>query len=173
MFHAELLSLSDGQSYQDVKLFEDTDIDASSIPRIFEDWTACFIDNDDLIIAHHWKIKVIKISNSPILPGPGSIFADRLILDGDISYPDVNLIASDQFSKKGIPRFFIKRNGIAGQMAFVNYQGVFITHDTNVSSIIIKRSVTGGVTNGELISNSAKRISKQNTKPQTIHGKIN
>lgn len=173
MFNAILLSLSDGQSYENVKVFEDADIIERGIPKVFEDWTACFIHQGDLIIAHHWKVKVMKISNDRIGPGVNSIRVDRLILDGDIVYPDVNLMSHTEFEKRGIPHYFVKRDGIAGQMTFVCNEGTFITHDTNVSSLIFKKSTPEGVIRSQFTrGGSAKQISKQNLMPQTVHGKI-
>lgn len=138
MFKAELVALADGQSYQDVRMYEDHEIDQNGIPRIFEDWTCCFIIGGDMIIAHQWKIKVIKLFNHRILPGPNSIKIQRLVIDGDIIYQNANLISHCQYAEKSIPHYFIKRDGIAGQMAFTCDGGTFITQDTNICSLVFE-----------------------------------
>jgi len=161
MFKADLISLSEGQSYDNVSIFEDADLENLQYPKIFEDWTAtaCFSNNNQHIVTHHWKIRIIKLNSNRPVAGKGSIFVDRLVLVGDITYENVKIVHQDQWRGLGIPHFFVKRNGIAGQMAFVCEDGTYITHDTNVSSLIFNDSVQTGVTSGH---KSCRTIKSQN-----------
>jgi hypothetical protein len=145
MFLAHLVSLSDGQSYKDVQVCEEKDIARLEIPLIFEEWTACLFCDGQMIVCHHWKLKVIHLDRRK-RSGKNSLRANRLILDGDISYENPVILHPDSWEAAGIPHFFIKRGGIAGQMAFVTDEGTFITHDTNCTSLIFPDSRKVGIT---------------------------
>jgi hypothetical protein len=171
MFNAVLVSLSDGQSYENVQICEDADLDKYDIPRPFEEWTACIFADGACLIVHHWKIKVIHIDRLR-RSAPGSTRTDRLILDGDIIYAPATFLHQDHWTEIGVPHFFIKRNGIAGQMAWTNAEGTFITHDTNVTSIIVPDPRPRGITSAEQPNATPTSVQKQNAKPDTIHGQV-
>jgi len=173
MIYAELISLSDGQSYKDVQICEEADLDAHNIPRPFEEWTACVFTGGKFkikcLIIHHWKIKVIQLDR---IRRNGVSNSDRLILDGDITYSPVSFIHEDNWDTLGIPKFFVKRNGIAGQLAFSTQEGTFITHDTNVTSIIIPDPRPSGITKAERPAQTPQSVIKKNSMPETVHGRI-
>lgn len=171
MFHARLISLSDGQSYENVEICEDADLDQWGINRIFEEWTGCFFHKRRCYIVHHWKIKVIHLDREQ-RGGPQATHTDRLVIDGDILYAPVTFIHSDNWPSMGIPKFFVKRSGIAGQMAFSCPEGTFLTHDTNCTSIIIPDPRPSGITSSEQPVNTPKQIAKANAVPDTVHGRI-
>lgn len=173
MFHAELISLSDGQSYENVRVCEDVDLDKYNVPRIFENWTGLFFADGKAVVFHHWKIKVIHLYRDR--RGSGSIRTSQLILDGDISYSDCTLISPSTWAAAGIPEFFVKRGGIAGQFAWSCPQGTFITHDTNVTSVIIPDPRPKGITSATqpgVDSITPKQVIRASTAPDTVHGKV-
>lgn len=171
MFHARLISLGDGQSYENVEICQDEDLDKWGINKIFENWTACFFHERKCYVVHHWKIKVIHLDRE-IRRGRGATHTDRLVLDGDILYSPATFIHPDNWASMGIPEFFVKRNGIAGQMAFSCPEGTFITHDTNCTSIIVADPRPTGVTSSEQPTDTAVKIMKQSNRPDTIHGRV-
>lgn len=171
MFDAELISLSDGQSYQHVKVCDDADLDKFGINKIFEDWTGCFFHEKKCYLVHHWKVKVIHLTRSRHR-ARGTIFAERLVLDGDILYSDINIIPSDSWAELGIPFYFVKQHGIAGQMAFSCQEGTFITHDTNCTSIIIQTPRKQGITDGKQPILTPLHLAKKRAIPDTRHGRI-
>lgn len=171
MFHAELVSLSDGQSYPNVEVCEDADLDRYDLPRPFEEWTGCMFAQGQCLIVHHWKFKIIHLDRTR-RSGPNATHTDRLILDGDIIYAPVTFIHQDNWASMGIPHFFIKRNGIAGQLAFSTPEGTFITHDVNVTSIIVPDPRPRGITQAESPSVTPFTVKKQNSAPDTIHGQV-
>jgi hypothetical protein len=147
------MSLSDGQSYQNVLVYEDDDI--AEEDKIFEEWTKVIIADGERILLHLWKIKVIHLDKT-VRSTKNSIKADRLILDGNISYQDISIIPHPEFEEAGVPHYFIGHiGGIAGQLTYSCQGGTYITHDTNVSSIIMRSSRRTGVS-----AASAPMISK-------------
>lgn len=147
MFFAKLVSLSDGQSYKDVEVCESSDLDIYNIPRIFEEWTGCIFVDGECIIIHHWKFRIIHVDNIK-RGGANSFEAKRIILDGNIVYGPVTIIPHDTFTAQGIPHFFEHndRGGIVGQLTFSTGEGTFITHDTNVTSLMIDNPRKFGMT---------------------------
>lgn len=171
MFNAVLVSLSDGQSYENVQICEDADLDKFGLPRPFEEWTACIFTGRHCLIVHHWKIKVIQLDRRR-RTGSNSSHTERLILDGDIVYAPATFLHEDNWLDMGIPHFFVKRNGIAGQMAWTNQEGTFITHDTNVTSIIVPDPRPRGITKSESPSITPTAVKKQSSAPETVHGQV-
>lgn len=174
MFSAQLVSLSGGQSYSDVNVFQDDDIEKYDLPTPFESWTSVFSADNKCIIAHHWQVLLIQISNERMLAGPLSLSINRLILVNDVVYEDVKLIHQDQWLAKGIPAYFEKINGIAGQLVFTCKEGTFLTHDNNcVSMLIDKPHNLDGVVNSSFVKGqSANCMQKRSLKPETVRGKI-
>lgn len=145
MFNAIRISLSDGQSYENVLVYEDNDIDELGINRIFEEWTKVIIVGDEKIILHLWKIKVVHLDKK-VRSSKNSTRADRLILDGNISYQNVSIIPHPEFEELGIPHYFARYNGIAGQLTYSCQGGTYMTHDTNVASLIMPNDRKIGIT---------------------------
>ena len=173
MFNAKLISLGNGQSYPNVQICEDEDLIKYGIPPIFENWTGCFFVDEKCIVVHYWKIKVIKLYSDR--RGTGKIKTERLVLDGDVSYGPATLISPSTWEAAGIPEFFIKRNGIAGQFAWSCSQGTYITHDTNVASIILQNPKSKGITTAIQLGRNhktPKQIKKEANLPDTVHGTV-
>jgi len=172
MFNAELISLGDGQSYEHVQICEADDLAKHNVPLIFENWTGCFFADNKCVVVDHWKIKVIHLTRTR---NNGFFHTDSLVLDGDIIYGPASLISYESWERLGIPEFFTRRNGIAGQMAWSCPQGTFITHDTNVTSLIIpdprRKGITSAVQPG-VDSTTPKQIAQASVAPETIHGKV-
>ena len=172
MFDAELISLGDGQSYEHVQICEAADLVKYDIPLIFENWTGCVFADGKCFIIHHWKIKVIHLNRNQ---RGGNFSAERLVLDGDITYSPVAFIDSNNWARFGIPEFFVKRSGIAGQMVWTCPQGTFITHDTNVTSIVVPDPRPKGITMAEqpgVDSVTPTQQMRAEIAPETIHGKL-
>tara|TARA_R110000751_G_scaffold132023_6_gene234449 strand:- start:978 stop:1472 length:495 start_codon:yes stop_codon:yes gene_type:complete len=145
MFEAILVSLGDGQSYRDVKVLEDNDLDKYGIHRYFEEYTGCFFVDKKSIILHHWNFKLIKISGER-LTGPNCKDIERIVLSSELIYQNIKIIPSENWAHLQIPLFFVKRNGESGQFAFSCDQGTFITHDSNVASMIAPDPRKSGIT---------------------------
>lgn len=162
MFNAVLVSLSDGQSYENVEICESDDLDRLNINRIFEEWTGCIFADGRCIIVHHWKFKVIHIDRVR-RGGIGSFKTDRLILDGNIIYSPATIIPHDTYHAMNIPHFFEhpNRGGIAGQLTFSTNEGTFITHDTNVTSIIVDDPRKSGITKSNHTAIASQRLKQQ------------
>jgi len=174
MFNAVLLSLSDGQSYENVQVCEDGDMDKYGIPKIFEEWTGCFFADGKCIVVHHWKIKVIQIDKLQ-RSGKGSLYTERLVLDGDILYAPATIISHEVCHTLGVPHFFVKRGGIAGQLTWSCPHGTFITHDTNVVSIIVNDPRPKGITRAHqpgVDSITPTQVIRAANAPETVHGKL-
>lgn len=172
MFNAVLLTLSGGQSYGDIKVLEDDDLDEFNIPKIFEQWTISFLSGNECIIAHHWEVRLIKLSNERAITND-SIDFKRIILKGDTVYDNISLVRSGSWKQLGIPNFFARINGIAGQMVFTCDEGTFITHDANIVSVIMDNNHFTGIANRSFSKySSVKHMSKQSNKPNTVNGKI-
>jgi len=165
MLKVDLVSLADGQSYRDVEICEDEDLDKLGIERVFENWTKCLFADNKCLIVHHWNIKVIRITRE-IKRIPNTTKLNRLILFGDIIYQDVSLVKSEDWEAHGIPEFFTKRDGIAGQMAWVCQEGTFVTHDTNVISLVNDDPRKKGITS------SAQSRNVVESEVDTVNGKI-
>lgn len=174
MFTAQLLSMTEGQSYQQARMFEDPDFEKYDIPKPFEEWTAAFEADNKFVLAHHWQMLIIQLTNERRPAGPSSTALSRLVLKNDVVYENVKIINQDNWSEFGIPIYFTKYNGIAGQMAFTCGEGTFITHDCNVVSLILEKPprLTGVVRSSFSAQTSAKYVGRQAAKPDTVHGNI-
>lgn len=174
MFFAHLVSLSDGQSYEHVNVLEEQDLPKFGIPMIFENWTGCILADKKCILVHHWKFKVIQISHERV-GGSKAIHVDRIVLDGDITYSPSTIIHHDNWEKFQIPHFFVKRDGIAGQLAWSCPEGTFITHDTNVSSIMIpdprRMGITSSVQPG-VDAKTPKQTLRSSKAAENVHGRL-
>jgi hypothetical protein len=152
MFKAHLISLSRGQSYSDVEVLEykHGDFERLTIPSPFGSRTVAFFHRGELILAHPWGVRLIHLDHKPRGSGPKCFEFDRIILDGDISYADGVYIDDDYFAEYSIPDLFEDPGEVIDQVSFSCNQGVFITHDANVVSIIKKHPrKTRGVTKSE------------------------
>ncbi len=140
MFHAELISMSRGQSYDQVDILEARhgDFEKYGVPSPFGQRTIAFFKNDNLIIAHPWGIRIIHLDKNPRSGGSKCFGFDRIIIDGDISYADGVYIDDDYFAELNIPDLFEDPNEVIDQVTFSCVQGIFITHDANIVSICKK-----------------------------------
>lgn len=138
MFYAGLISLDDGQSYENVKIYEEHDHD--DIPDIMEHNTFCFVKNNQHILVHLLKVCVIRIYGPNEAPNiPDSIPFHKLVISGDVIYGPGRIIRQEKYAEYGIPRVFNKSTcGIAEQLVFVTPQdGMFITTDWNIVSLFL------------------------------------
>lgn len=167
MFHAELISLSRGQSYDQVDILETKhgDFEKYGIPKPFGNRTVAFFKGEQLIIAHPWGVRIIHLDRNPRSGGPKCFDFERIVLDGDISYPNGTYIDDDYFADLGIPDLFEDPGEVIDQVTFSCSQGVFITHDANIVSIF-KHYPRGG----RGVTRSAQ-IEKQAPLPRQV-GKI-
>lgn len=174
MFEALHLSLSTGGSYANVQVFSDEDIAKYNLPKPFEQWTSIFGADGDCIIAHHWQVLLIKISNERIPAGHNSISVKRMILVGDVVYEDIKIVDQEQWWASGVPSYFDKMSGISGQLVFTSNEGTFITHDSNCVSIVIDRphSLDGVIKSHFVNKNSAQHLVKQAAKTTNFSTKI-
>ena len=145
MFNAVLVSLSDGQSYENAKVLQEPDFDKYLLPELFEEYTGCIFVDGNAILLHHWNFKIIQISKQR-LTGPNCLSASRCVLSNELIYQDVKIIPQANWESLNIPSFFIKRNGESGQFAFSNSDGTYITADTNIASLIIPDPRKNGIT---------------------------
>lgn len=167
MFKARLISLSDGQTYQNVQICEEVDFEKYDIPKIFEEFTDCiFVDNKRIII-HNWKIRLIHLDDHKHT-GCCPLHAERIILDGELSYFQICIINEMNWDKFGIPRFFGRSGNTSDQMVFSNNDGTFLTHDMSCVSLITQD--VRCVRSGHIAQSSALRKSSS---VETIHGRIN
>lgn len=151
MFHAELISLSRGQSYDQVKILESRhgDFEKYGLKKPFGARTLAFFHNSEVIMAHPWGVRIIHLDRNYRSGGEKCFEFDRIVLDGDISYQDGVYIDDDYYAELGIPDIFEDPGEVIDQVTFATDQGVFITHDANVVSIIsqyqrARRGVTAG-----------------------------
>ncbi len=140
MFKALLISLSRGQSYSDIEILEykSGDFEKYNVPTPFGSRTVAFFHHGELIIAHPWGVRLIHLDANERGNGDKCFAFDRIILDGDISYANGIYIDDDYFASLGIPDLFEDPGEVIDQVSFSCNQGVFITHDANVVSIIKK-----------------------------------
>lgn len=157
MFHAELISMSRGQSYDQVDILEvrKGDFEKYGIQKPFGEQTIAFFYGDQLVLAHPWGVRVIHLDKKPRSGHSPKCFSfDRIILDGDISYQNGNYIDDSCFAHLGIPDLFEDPGEVIDQVTFSCKQGVFITHDANVVSIFQQFSRgTRGVTHRVQVAN--------------------
>lgn len=171
MFHAVRVSLSDGQSYEDVTVYEEHDLEPMGIPLIFEEWTGCISTKSERIIVHTWKMKVVHIDKNQ-RSSRNSTYYDRLILDGNISYENVTVIPHTEFEELGIPHYFVSRSGIAGQLTYSCQGGTYITHDTNVTSMIMRETKRTGIIASSQPSLAPQMVIRKSSMPDTVNGRI-
>lgn len=141
MFHAALISLSRGQSYTEIDVLEHKhgDFDKYNVPAPFGSRTVAFFHHGELILCHPWGVRLIHLDRKSRGWGrPKNFQFDRIILDGDISYVNGVYIDDDYFSDLAIPDIFEDPGEVIDQVSFACDEGVFITHDANVVSIITK-----------------------------------
>ena len=153
MFNAHLISLSRGQSYSGIEILEykKDDFSKYDVPAPFGSRTVAFFHRGECILAHPWGVRLIHLDRKPRGNGPKCFEFDRIILDGDISYADGVYIDDDYYSDFNIPDLFEDPGEVIDQVSFSCSQGIFITHDANVVSIIRKCARrTRGVTKSDL-----------------------
>jgi hypothetical protein len=171
MFHVELLSLGDGQSYEHVKVLENDDLEAYNVPMVFEEWTGCFFADNKCVVCHQYNISMMLYDKQQ-RSGPESVRVERLLLSGERSYaPALILPTAVWFYKYNIPYYFAKRFGFEGQMVFSCKEGTIMTADTNISSIIVPFPARRAMTRG-IQPQPVGKLIKQAACPDVVHGKI-
>lgn len=149
MFNAELISLSNGQSYDKVEIMEarKNDFELREIPKPFGHMTVAFFHQGHLILSHPWCVRTIHLDRSPRKgKGAKNFHFDRIVLDNDVIYTDGFYIDDDYYAELGIPDIFEDPGEVIDQVTFSCDEGIFITHDANIASIIIRNDrVNGGV----------------------------
>ena len=140
MFKAELISLSNGQSYDKIEIFEARkgDFEYHEIPKPFGDMTVAFYHQKKLYLSHPWCVRAIHLDRHPRKgSSPKNFKFERIVLDNDIVYMNGWYIDDDIYNELEIPDIFEDPNEVIDQVTFSCDEGVFITHDANISSIII------------------------------------
>ena len=141
MFNAELISLSNGQSYDKVQIFEarKADFEEYNVPKPFGHMTVAFYHQGKLILSHPWCVRAIHLDRHP-RKGNGikNFNFERIVLDNDVVFENGVYLDDDYYDELGIPDIFEDPGEVIDQVSFSCSEGVFITHDANVSSIIIK-----------------------------------
>lgn len=168
MFHAQLISLSRGQSYAQVDILEARhgDFNKFGVPAPFGDKTIAFFHNDEVIIAHPWGVRIIHLDKEQRGGGPNCFEFDRIIIDGDVSYQNGVYVDDSCLESFNIPDIFVDPGEVIDQVTFSTSQGVFITHDANIVSIIKKYNRgNGGVKRSTQLTVSSKQSNQ--------HKKIN
>ncbi len=168
MFHAELISMSRGQSYAQVDILEPRhgDFEKFNVRKPFGDRTVAFFHNDNVIIAHPWGVRLIHLDkNQRRGTNDLSFDFDRIILDGDISFENGSYIDDDCFAALGVPDLFEDPGEVIDQVTFSCSQGLFITHDANIVSIFQKH------TRGNRGITKSAKLDKPDA-PLKAHGKI-
>jgi len=158
MFKARLISLSGGQSYENVSILEYDDILSRGIPAWFDDWTACFISDGELITTCYTEIRIIELFATTIRTGPNSTFYDRIIVQNGIIYDNVDIICPSNWERMGIPDYFPLRYNIP-QMAFKCQDRIYVSHFCNIESMI-QREYKSPVHSKMTKNNKNKKCSK-------------
>ena len=141
MFQAQLISLSNGQSYDKIEILEARkgDFETYDIPKPFGHMTVAFFHQGNLVLSHPWCVRTIHLDRHP-RKGNGSrnFHFERIVLDNDVIYEDGWYIDDDYYAELGIPDIFEDPGEVIDQVTFSCSEGIFITHDANICSIIIK-----------------------------------
>ena len=137
MYEAALISLTDGQSFSDVKIIDPEEYEKHRVPNILEDFTFAFIHRNKLIITNIYNVKIVIYKRHPINV-PGCIPFKRVTLTGAVSYGPGKIIHECDLEHYGIPLIFTKRNGVQGQLTMVTQQGVLLVSDYSVSIIALQ-----------------------------------
>lgn len=174
MFHAELISLSQGQSYDQVDILEPRtdDFERLGVPKPFKNQTIAFYWRSQLVIAHPWGIRIIHLDKNPRSGGPKCFQFDRIVLDGDVSYQNGTYIDDDYFAELQIPDLFEDPGEVIDQVTFSCSSGVYLTHDANIVSIIMQYGrASRGVTQGKQVRGDTITKESLGDKPRGV-GKI-
>lgn len=171
MFNAELVSLSDGQSYHKIKVLEYHDFERLGFARPFEEWTVGFFEGEKLIISHLWNIKIIHMDKIRRTNGKGNLHFDRLVLSGDVIYGPGTVLSTENWQASNVP-YILKRTSITGQLVFSCEEGTFVTHDADVTSLVVNKPRVTGILASQHVRDSSVRLRKVAAIPDTIHGKI-
>lgn len=154
MFNAILLSLVDGQSYKNVTVLDPKDFPASNTPELFEEWTFAFLSSGKRVMAHAFNIKVIHLHKRRLRNIPNTVRFDRLVMLGDASYSDGEIILPQYHKQFDIPDVFIQNFGMLGQLTFMTHEGVFVTSDYNVTTLMLSNdhAIPVGIKRGHLLN---------------------
>ncbi len=169
MFHAAQISLGEGQSWEDIRVYSHEDMTARGYPLPFESRTMAFECRNCLYIVHVWNIISIKFDKEQ--RGGDGFDVDRLVLAGDANYDNVRVLSQENWLSKGIPYVLKTDDGITAQMVFSCVEGTFIILDQSVTSLNIRNPRPTVKKASQIIKTSVGRI-KEAKKPQTVHGRI-
>ena len=172
MFDALLISLADGQSYKNVRVLEESDIQASDFPKLFEEYTSAFhTDDGRFVICHNWGIKLIHLDRHQRGARVG-LKVERILVSGDALYAPAAILPGDAWYDNGVPYYFLNTSGITGQFVFSTIEGTFLTADKNVVSVIFPAMPKRAITSSENVQTSHVTIRKRSAIPNTVNGKI-
>jgi len=140
MFNAELISLSNGQSYDKVCILEarKDDFELNNVPKPFGHMTVAFYHQGKLILSHPWCVRIIHLDRRPRTgKGIKNFSFERIVLDNDVIYEAGTYLDDDYYADLNIPDIFEDPGEVIDQVTFSCSEGIFITHDANISSIIM------------------------------------
>lgn len=160
MFKSILISLTDGQSFRNASICEQADFEKYSIPKLFGDLTSCFYADKKCILLHNWNFKLIQINRDFINPKICHC-TERLVLEGNITFAPARVIDPSELSNYGIPLYFDNTNDRGGQCTFTTRDGTFITHATNIASMIIDNNRNIGITKKAIFNKQSEKIVRQ------------
>jgi hypothetical protein len=139
MLFAHAISLCQGISYDNVYIAEEADYATYNIPRVFPTHALVFWHSNKMLISHYSNVRVIKIDqNKKKFPQSDNITFSRLVLNGDIVYENGVILDPKYRTECGLPLIFNGDQNIFDQITFSCTDGVYITHDINICSIIIE-----------------------------------
>jgi hypothetical protein len=138
MIHAHTISLCQGISYDNVYIANESDYLSYNIPKVFPTHSVVFWHRDKMVISHASNVRVIKIDTCrKKFPQPDNVKFSRLVLNGDIVYENGSILNNKYYAECGIPMIFEDEHKLFDQIVFSTFDGVYITHDINICSIIV------------------------------------
>jgi hypothetical protein len=139
MLYAYSISLCQGISYDNVYIAEEADYQTYNIPRVFPTHAVVFWHHGKMVISHASNVRVIKIDQTrKKYPQQDNVAFNRLVLNGDIVYENGVILDPKYHAECGIPTLFQDEHKLFDQIAFTCADGVYVTHDINIASIIIE-----------------------------------
>jgi hypothetical protein len=155
MFNAALISLSSGQSYANVRVFQKEDFDEHGITQLFGPCTVAFYADKELLLSHPWNVCLIHLDRHQ-RAGRNAMYVKRLVTSGDANYDNCAIIPEADWEDLGIPNLFDDPDTVVvDQIAFSCSEGVFITYDANVLSIVVGKPERRGIRTARLCDHSA------------------
>ena len=91
MFNAQHISLASGQSYEFPTILERGDYGVYGIYDLSGPLSLCFLADGMTVVLNQWNLRVLKLDGNR-RSGRSDVHFDRLLMDKDIVYTDVNVI---------------------------------------------------------------------------------